>query len=709
MQGGVTLGANAANTLIGGTVPGARNLITGVGNTGSALFINGHDNRVEGNYIGVNANGEAGAGNHGAGVAFAASATNNVVGGTTPGSGNVISGNFANGVTVNGTSNLIAGNRIGTNASGTTALPNGFGGTFTGGVTVQSGSTGARIGGPGGLGNQISGNNSFGINVDGTDAVVMGNVVGLNAAGTGALGNAQGITIGPNARNAHIGGTNPSEGNVISGNNGFGINLANNGVGGHLIQRNDIGTNVARTGTVGNTSDGIFVATPNNTIGGSDSGAGNVISGNQVHGIQLAGATATGNIIQGNWIGTDRANTLSLGNTFIGIDIINGAVNNVVGGAGAARNTITHNPTAGVQIRTGSTGNVLRNNAITANGSGVNINDGAVNNTIGGTGAGDGNFIHDNGKNLLITGATSIGNAILGNSISGNFIGIDLGNDVVTPNDPGDADTGPNNLQNFPVLTSATVAGSTLTVLGTLNSTANTAFRLEFFSNAACDPTGNGDGDTFLGSLPVTTDGAGNVSFTASLPAVSAGQAITSTATDPANNTSEFSTCRTVPGQPQTFTVTNTNDSGAGSFRQAILDANAGVTSVDTIRFNIPGTGLHTIAALSGMPNISDPVVIDGTTQPGYAGVPLIELNGTGAGSNIALAITAGGRYGSRTGDQLVGGQRHLHLRRQRERRRRRTTSEPTRRAPSREAISSAYPSSRRTIGSVGRRLPRGT
>ena len=96
----------------------------------------------------------------------------------------------------------------------------------------------------------------------------------------------------------------------------------------------------------------------------------------------------------------------------------------------------------------------------------MNINDGAVNNTIGGTGAGDGNFIQDNGKNLLITGATSIGNAILGNSISGNFIGIDLGNDGVTPNDAGDADTGPNNLQNFPVLTSATVAGSTLTVLG---------------------------------------------------------------------------------------------------------------------------------------------------------------------------------------------------------------------------------------------------
>ena len=637
------MGANAANTLIGGTTPGARNTITGVGNTGSALFINGHDNRVEGNYIGVNANGEAGAGNHGAGVAFAASATNNVVGGTTPGSGNVISGNFANGVTVNGTSNLIAGNRIGTNASGTTALPNGFGGTFTGGVTVQSGSTGARIGGPGGLGNQISGNNSFGINVDGTDAVVMGNVVGLNAAGTGALGNAQGITIGPNARNAHIGGTNPSEGNVISGNNGFGINLANNGVGGHLIQRNDIGTNVARTGTVGNTSVGIFVATPNNTIGGSDSGAGNVISGNQVHGIQLAGATATGNIIQGNWIGTDRANTLSLGNTFIGIDIINGAVNNVVGGAGAARNTITHNPTAGVQIRTGSTGNVLRNNAITANGSGVNINDGAVNNTIGGTGAGDGNFIHDNGKNLLITGATSIGNAILGNSISGNFIGIDLGNDVVTPNDAGRCRYGPEQPAELP----GPDVGNRRRIDADCSGDIEQHGKHRVPARVLLERRVRPDRQWRRRHLPRIAPGDDGWRRQRELHRVTARRrrrtAITATATDPANNTSEFSTCRTVPGQPQTFTVTNTNDSGAGSFRQAILDANAGVTSVDTIRFNIPGTGLHTIAALSGMPNISDPVVIDGTTQPGYAGVPLIELNGTSAGSNIALAITAGG------------------------------------------------------------------
>ena len=112
----------------------------------------------------------------------------------------------------------------------------------------------------------------------------------------------------------------------------------------------------------------------------------------------------------------------------------------------------------------------------------------------------------------------------------------------MTPNDAGDGDAGANNLQNFPVLTSAT-SGST-TIEGTLNSASNTQFRLEFFANTACDPSGFGEGETFLGSTDVTTDGSGNASFTVTFPAtVPVGQFITSTATDPDNNTSEFSQC----------------------------------------------------------------------------------------------------------------------------------------------------------------------
>ena len=89
------------------------------------------------------------------------------------------------------------------------------------------------------------------------------------------------------------------------------------------------------------------------------------------------------------------------------------------------------------------------------------------------------------------------------------------------------------------------------------------------------------------------------------------------------------------------FVVTNTNDSGLGSLRQAILDANAN-TGADNIRFLIPGAGVQTINLTSALPAITSPVVIDGTTQPGFAGSPIIELNGSGAAGATGLSITAG-------------------------------------------------------------------
>src|SRR5262245_33484910 len=80
------------------------------------------------------------------------------------------------------------------------------------------------------------------------------------------------------------------------------------------------------------------------------------------------------------------------------------------------------------------------------------------------------------------------------------------------------------------------------------------------------------------------------------------------------------------PAVAETYTVTNTNDSGAGSLHQAILDANAHF-GTDSIAFAISGSGVHTIAIATDLPTITDPVVIDGTTQPGYVGNPLIELS----------------------------------------------------------------------------------
>src|SRR5262249_32103234 len=150
------------------------------------------------------------------------------------------------------------------------------------------------------------------------------------------------------------------------------------------------------------------------------------------------------------------------------------------------------------------------------------------------------------------------------------------GADGVTANDAGDGDTGANQLQNFPVLTAATNASASVTIAGTLNSKASTTFDLDFFSNVRCDPSGSGEGQNYIGSASVTTDGSGNASFNVTLPVPVVGRYITSTAADPLGNASEFSPCvavvSTIAGT--TFTVVNTNDSGAGSLRQAILDAN---------------------------------------------------------------------------------------------------------------------------------------
>jgi hypothetical protein len=99
-----------------------------------------------------------------------------------------------------------------------------------------------------------------------------------------------------------------------------------------------------------------------------------------------------------------------------------------------------------------------------------------------------------------------------------------------------------------------------------------------------------------------------------------------------------------------TFTVTNTDDSGAGSLRQAILDAN-GNSGSDTIQFNIPGSGVHTISPISALPTITDPIIIDGYTQPGASentlatsddAILLIELEGSSAGEDSGLRLSGG-------------------------------------------------------------------
>jgi hypothetical protein len=235
-------------------------------------------------------------------------------------------------------------------------------------------------------------------------------------------------------------------------------------------------------------------------IGGNTPAARNLISGNTHQGIDFE-AEAPGNRIVGNLIGTTANGSGALGNGFYGVAIFgSNASNNKIGdGTSAGANTIAFNGRDGIEIDfpASTNGNTISRNSIFSN-AGLGID--------------------------LLTGNES-----------------DTTN-VSTPNDPGDADTGANNLQNFPVLSSAKTSSTTTTISATLNSTPAKTFKVQFFSNAS----GN-EGKKFIGQKSVTTNGSGDVSFTFS-PAskVAMGQTITATATDPAGNTSEFSAARKV-------------------------------------------------------------------------------------------------------------------------------------------------------------------
>jgi hypothetical protein len=194
---------------------------------------------------------------------------------------------------------------------------------------------------------------------------------------------------------------------------------------------------------------------------------------------------------------------------------------------------------------------------------------GVQNVVIGGSAPGEGNEIAGHLDSGISVANTYAGVRISGNSIHDNSgIGIDLVTPPfdygVTPNDPLDADSGGNKLQNFPVLTLAEGNSSQITIGGTLNSIAASDFTLEFFANTECDASSYGEGENFLGSTTVTTDGSGNAAFELVLSVmVLDGEAITSTATDTSGNTSEFSLCLTATIVPTQNCPGDANGDGA--------------------------------------------------------------------------------------------------------------------------------------------------
>ena len=263
--------------------------------------------------------------------------------------------------------------------------------------------------------------------------------------------------------------------------------------------------------------------------------------------------TNGGNIVQGNLIGLFAAGAVGPGNTGDGIAILSGS--NLIGGSAVAeRNVIANNRGSGVIFDTpGAVNNALRGNFIglapnglTSVGNGVDgitISSGAARNSVGGTDAGAANRIAFSGRNGVTIASGGAQNSIRANLIFANaLLGIDLAAAGPTPNDAGDADNGPNNLQNFPVLSDAVSVDGVTTIDGTLNSIPSRAYQLDFFLNDTADPSGYGEAEVYLGSTSVATLAGGSGNFSVSF-AVTATflQFVTATVTDAAGNSSEFS------------------------------------------------------------------------------------------------------------------------------------------------------------------------
>ncbi len=459
---GITM-VNSVNHTIGGTAAGARNVISG---NGTGLKLNGCITTgmvIQGNYIGTDETGTVAQGN-GIGIRFDCSSTN-TIGGTAPGAGNVISANTT-GLYVSGILNTIQGNYIGTDVTGELDLGNGTGIRLLDGNNVLPN----IVGGTTAAARNIISANNVGIEHQATLAnLILGNYIGTDKDGTAPLGNSIGILV--SGSKITIGDTVAGAGNVISGNNLYGI-LAPSGVDTDVFG-NFIGTNAAGTGAIANGS-GVVLGGTSGRIGGDTAGHRNLISGNTLHGVILSGSN---HLVEGNVIGTDLTGTIAIANGGDGV-YVTGA-NNVIGGTiSGVPNLIAHNLGRGVQV------------------------DGGVQNAI------RQNSIHSNGG-----------------------LGIDLTNNG-------------NNNQPPPGTIKATSGGGATNITVGLFSTPNTTFSIDLFSNAVCDPSTFGEGETFLTSTTLTTNAAGRGRKMVTLGfEVSVAHVLTATATRPSNDTSEFSKC----------------------------------------------------------------------------------------------------------------------------------------------------------------------
>jgi len=438
---GLAIANGASGNTVGGETAQSRNVISGNAYQGLVIFGPGTtNNTVSGNYIGLNAAGTAALPNTWSGVNIYGGAAFNIIGGQSPGSGNVVSGNGYQGVAIadaGTTGNVVEGNYIGLNPGGTEAISNGWAG-----VDLFSSASGNFIGAPGAP-NIVSGNGEQGILIqDGSsNNVVQANWVGLDASGNVAISNAwSGIQVGTGSSANQIGGPMASERNVISGNGNQGVIISDPGSVGNVIEGNYIGLNSQGTTAIPNAWAGVnlFNGPSGNSIGAPN--APNIISGNGAQGVLLQDDSSN-NVIQANWIGLDASGTRAMSNSWAGLQLSTGSQSNTVGGELAfERNIISGNGNQGIFMTdSGTAGNVMQGNfigvgpdGVTAfpNGfAGIEVYNGPQFNLIGGATAGMGNVISGNDDQGVILDFGSANNLV-----QGNDIGLDATGTAAVPN-----------------------------------------------------------------------------------------------------------------------------------------------------------------------------------------------------------------------------------------------------------------------------------
>jgi len=362
---GIDIGRLSAGNVVGGANASERNVISDNDDEGVVIYGDGaRNNRILGNYIGVESTGSSQCGQQYIGVYVGNAACSNQIGGEGEGEGNVISGNQQFGVYIYGNkvdSNLVAGNYIGTDATGMLST-----GNHNQGIALQGGSKHTRI-----KNNLISGNSSNGIHivhVNTDSSIITGNWIGLNATGADTLPNhSNGILIEGWASGHTIGGSGPEDGNIITGNRSRGINVQGDSTSNICIRNNYIGTDTSGTVGLGNRTDGISLDGLNHEI------RSNVIAGNGNTGIYLH-ARSKGHTIAENRIGVQAVSDDSLPNTNYGIDVLGQSSSIIIG----PDNVIACHSPAGIHLLNADVKKItITQNSINKNEKGIILEAGA--------------------------------------------------------------------------------------------------------------------------------------------------------------------------------------------------------------------------------------------------------------------------------------------------------------------------------------------